>query len=184
MKQQMLYTQMYLDQFNGSIISEWSSSSVQARSWVGCLLSAGYLSAANGKEWTCPDLRPRRALDEISEAPDYGYGQNYGAYRVVEGVNQQDGTIRIWIASSCYIMNFKKMRSPSSFIFIADGKTSNNLCHAKLTPQWGPATWAASPWRAHNSNAVNTAFGDGRAAALNRNELEQTLYNGIVYAVD
>lgn len=184
MKQQLLFTQMYLDQFNGVIITEWSPSSVQTRSWVGCLLSAGYLSAENGKMWTCPDLRPRRALNELTEAPDYGYGQNYGAYRVIDGVNQQDSTVRVWQAASCYIFNLKRLKSPGTFVFIADGKTSNKLCHAKLTPQWGPATWAASPWRAHNRNAVNTGFSDGHAAALNRNTLEHTLYNGIVYAED
>ena len=139
-KQMMTYVQLYMDDSRGQIVTEGGVNA----SWSGSLWKGGYLDWHRAKEFICPsqDKSPARE-DDITIY--FAYANNYCAFYVEN--QEQKELVRSTGADGSRGLSFNRLRSPSSFLFITDGKRNDrNSSHSKLWPK-AAVNWASLPCR-------------------------------------
>ena len=174
LKQSMTYVQMYLDNYKGSIVGEGTD----YYTWSGCLLRGGFLTLGDWKAVNCPDAKPPTlAADDERRIVNYAYSANYAGFCVVDDVYYSDsGTnpYRVRLGSNFSAINFKPMKRPSQFLFLADGRNNSGYAISKLYPKSNTVSWGSAPWRGHNRQGFNAAWGDGHASLVDEGLMRQT----------
>ena len=166
LKQLGTYTFLYLDSYNDTICTAAEgygdgSSGTYSR----MLLLAGHLTEKMIDATRCPNAtQTDQAASKSEQIILYSYPCNYNAAQTSKNTWEAqddagwDGAIR-----------FRKISIPTQFVFLADGRMNSKRSHlSKLSSSI--ASWGASPWFAHQVNAVNTAWGDGHVSACNTYE--------------
>lgn len=168
-KQMMTYVQLYMDDSRGQIVTEGGVNA----SWSGSLWKGGYLDWHRAKEFICPsqDKSPARE-DDITIY--FAYANNYCAFYVEN--QEQKELVRSTGADGSRGLSFNQLRSPSSFLFITDGKRNDrNSSHSKLWPK-AAVTWAALPYVGHSSNSLPVGWADGHVSMADNGKLHETYY--------
>lgn len=170
MKQLMTYVQLYMDDFNSQIVTE-SGTNV---TWSGSLWRGGYIDWRRPGEFICPTLDKSPARDE--DIVVYcAYSSNYSGYYVEN--NQQKLLNRSTGADGSFGLSFNRIRTPSRFLFITDGKRYDRNCsHSKLWPRT-PADWAALPYLGHNANTLPIGWADGHVSMSAGAVMYENYYN-------
>ena len=176
LKQMMTYTQMYLDNSGGSIICEGGTPAI---TWSLCLERGGFLKAGDWKAFNCPDAKsvPDWASDE-QKVSVYAYAANYLGLAVVDDIyyNGYPSPYRISVdgSNSYSAINFKVMKQPSSFLFLADARNASGYAVSKFYPLGDFGTWGSGPWRGHNRMMFSAAWGDGHASMVDEGGMRRT----------
>ncbi len=174
LKQSMTYVQMYLDNYKGSIVCEGTD----YYTWSGCLLRGGFLTVGDWKAINCPDAKPPTlAADDEKRIVNYAFAANYAGFCVVDNTYYSDsGTspYRVKLGSNFSAINFKPMKQPSQFLFLADGRNNSGYGISKLYPKSNTASWGSAPWRGHNRQNFTAAWGDGHASFVDEGLMRQT----------
>ena len=175
LKQMMLYTQQYLDSYNGTITCEgdWEQ-------WAGALFKAGFVGLGDWKALNCPDVN-FSAGNLAGGVEDwkinmFAYPANYLGAAKINGNYYGESPVspyRIIRDDSHSAINFKPVKQPSNFLFLADGRNDQGEPWAKLYLKTA-CGWASAPWRGHSGTSFSAAWGDGHASMANEGKLEET----------
>ena len=174
LKQMMTYTALYLDSYDGKIMTE-------SPSWSGAMGYAGLLSEDSPKQFMCPeaDSSPESTGKEWDVLYNYAYGCNYLGRIVDENGNNKDrqANVKVDGVDNCSYLVFGQMKNPTEFLFLCDTKAQNKTRnHAKL---WNTEDdWCGIPWLVHNPTQVSTAWADGHVDFSTRGKFAETYYNG------
>ena len=176
LKQLGTYTQLYLDDSNGVILTERDNDDYTV--WTTSLLRAGYLNASDWKTYNCPDaLEPNPELDDEIKVRT-AYAANYCAFCKINDVyynESSDKPARVILGSNYSMLNFKAIRQPSDFIYLVDGRTSDNKPNAKFWPT-SSVNWGSQLWSGHSNRSCNIGWADGHASAADEGELRRTTF--------
>jgi len=168
LKQTMMGTMLYGDDYNDTVICNVNSSS----DWVGSLCryynaNSRYLSSDKPNEVVCPGRTP------FDYRTTY---QTYGCRRTTAPAGYGFNVPTTWStnAYSDSFLSFRLVRATSSFMWIGDSY-GIPLSHSSLTDtnglQWGCPTVTSTGdrlfWIGAHGTTSNFAFADGHAEAVN-----------------
>ena len=174
LKQMMTYTQMYLDSYDGVIVCEGGF-----ETWSGCLRRGGFVQLSDWKAFNCPDAPiPKGNISDDIKVSSYAYPANYLGLCVI-GDTYYSGYPSPYKAdtpglSGGSMLNFKLMKQPSSFLFLADGRNADGYSVSKFYPIGDFGTWGCGPWRGHNRSQFSVNWADGHASFIGEAELRAT----------
>ena len=182
LKQMMMKTRMYMNEYNDVILVDGTVNKIE-QTWSACLALGGYLRKGEWNSYNCPKAKFVEQPENRSDyqyVSDYAYPANFLGRYVNRGHQQLSARIKTDTVS---FVNFKLLRSPSEFLFLADGKAPDGSSKSKLTAD-GPKDWGSSPWTAHNRWMVNSAWGDGHVTASGSGTLYKKYSLTIVFAAE
>ena len=162
LKQSMTYVQLYLDTYKGVIVCEGTV----ADTWSGSLMMAGLLNVGSWKAINCPDAKvPPTGTSDIDKIAKYAYPANYNGICVIDDVYKAVGPFRVILGTNNSMLNFKKIKQPAQFLFLADGRNTAGYEVSKFFPITNTyGTWGCAGWRGHNKNSMTAAWGDGHVS--------------------
>lgn len=123
----------------------------------------------------CPDNLPKR---DVTTAEEQVWVHSYAAnvdclFSVGEKCSIEDGSSPRIENSDGTTLLFKKLRYPSNFLLIVDGRVTeegnSQVARFNLSMS-GQNGWSALSWAVHNPQRVNIAWADGHVAAAGRQE--------------
>lgn len=180
LKQMMTYTQMYLDSYDGVIVCEgYFAETDSPATWSSCLMSSGFLKVSDWKAINCPDaLTPPKDTNDTWKIGQYAYPANYLGLCII-GDTYYSGYPSPYKAdtpglSGGSMLNFKLLKQPSSFLFLADGRNADGYSVSKFYPIGDFGTWGCGPWRGHNRSQFSVNWADGHASFIDEGELRKT----------
>ena len=175
LKQLGTYTQLYLGDFNGVMLTEHDPSNTV---WSTNLLRAGYLNADDRKTYNCPSaMEPEDSDQKDEDKVKTAYAANYNGFCIIDGIyhdHASEKPARVWVPGGS-MLNFKAMKQPSSFIYLVDGRNDENKSVAKFWPL-GSSNWGARPWRGHSGRSCTINWADGHASAADEGVLRRTTF--------
>lgn len=169
LKQSITNVQFYLDSYNGLIRTEGGT-----ETWTSCMERAGLTSLANWRSFNCPDapLPPSNATN-FQKISSFAFAANYCALAIIDNVEYDEGKTPYRYNGNS--INFKKIKNPAQFLFLADGRNKDGYCLSKLYPKLTSlANWASSPWSGHSQRAFTAAWSDGHASLVDEALLRRT----------
>ncbi|MDR0931512.1 MAG: type II secretion system GspH family protein [Victivallales bacterium] len=186
LKQCMTNVAMYLSA-NHDVISVESGNPSGNINWGGALNRAGLISAGNWKSYNCPDSIKPSGKDDWSLVNTYTYAVNYLGLCVINDKYYSDGNNQVKVPA-LGIIDFKRMKQPAQFFFLADGRNNagaKDHCLAKFYPTSDASGWGSNPWRGHDSMRFTLSWGDGHVSAVDQAQFRQTCVRAtnIVFAL-
>lgn len=183
-RQTMLQMQVYFNDFNDKIVVVDTNGPIvhKYEQWAMRLYQVALLDETNERIFSCPGTdAPVNTLTDYTN--DYVYSNNYIGMHYGHNVG-----ITSWRAPEDKMFSAKAVKSPSTFVFILDGKKSgSNRNGSKF---WKNAvvsslTWSATPWTAHNQGlAVTAAYLDGHVASESCAKLLQVVDPALDFVSD
>ena len=134
---------MYMNEYNDVILVDGTVNKIE-QTWSACLALGGYLRKGEWNSYNCPKAKFVEQPENRSDyqyVSDYAYPANFLGRYVNRGHQQLSARIKTDTVS---FVNFKLLRSPSEFLFLADGKAPDGSSKSKLTAD-GPKDWGSSP---------------------------------------
>lgn len=182
MKQSMTYVMMYLGNFNDIIVmgADAPQTSEDNCRWSGALYLAGFIKTENAKSLTCPSLPIAGNKDwhpvDYELLNFYCYPGNYAAMTVINNTfyNTNAPFHITYSPIKGHAINFKRMKQPSNFVFLADGRAPGcTFALTKFYPIGVPTNWGSNPWRAHDPLRMNIGWGDGHVSSAAEGEFRE-----------
>ena len=172
LRQTMLAASMYMDDYDGGIIT-LNASNGWLR-WSNIMMNSGHLPNAKTRNNMCVEAEPNMSLDTNLFARRF-YSINF------QGLYRNNFYHKKFSANNDDIMlNTKALKvRPSEFVFFLDGKMSGERSNAERTyygSVTGSRTWAATPWDIHRNGMINMTFLDGSAALVQHADLRTIMH--------
>ena len=179
LKQMMLYTTMYAENYNGSIPMEdiWPGEGGSYTIWRGLYLEKLVTEGDAGKSTCCPNSVQPSTVTKESLIIFYSYPFNYLSSYVKDKTNKTltrtNGYVNVYTADQ-----------PTTLLFFADGRISSSNRHVvKLYYNASSSSdnWASALWCAHGAGRVSSAWLDGHVTSATIGELLDTFHTQAKY---
>ncbi|MBR0459223.1 MAG: DUF1559 domain-containing protein [Victivallales bacterium] len=190
MKQVGLYCQMYRNDYNDVLRSEWGYGQI--------LAEGGYMEAGNRRGYVCTNSAIVRtgaeSWDDLRFSRAHIFGINFTCAQTINGTRYEgssNGRINIGVdmGNGIYdsMIHFAQLKSPGDFILLCDTrleqmKISQCKLYFKWTTELTSQNWGSPPWNAHDPNKVNVAFSDGHVQAFTNAEVRQHYRSDTIFA--
>ncbi|MGN0878098.1 MAG: DUF1559 domain-containing protein [Oligosphaeraceae bacterium] len=179
LKQIMLYTTMYAENYNGNIPMEaiWEGNGSSYHVWRGLYLEKLVTEGDAGKTTCCPNAVKSTTATKESLIINYSYPYNYLSSYVKDKANKT-------LTRTNGFINFYTAEQPSTLLFFADGRISSSNRHVPklyFDAQASSDSWASALWCAHGNGRVNSAWLDGHATSATIGELLDTFHTKARY---
>jgi len=162
LKQSYVPCQLYASDYGGYLIMV---DTISWGTWSSWIYNAGYFKS-HYKALMCAEaeLNSAQAGNTVGNiVKTYAFSSNYACH-------YKNGTE----AASFQVSNYQglflfKLKSPSEFVFLLDGKMSGYKCNLSKVDSGSISSaysWSATPWTIHRKDAaVNAVYGDGHCVA-------------------